>query len=439
MAAVLHRTHSPAKCDSDSHEDSLEDMAKCVLSLENKFQWFDDVKREIEKRCGITTEHYWTDDDIRLAWEETQKMVKDYKRNQWAYVITFQEMKMFDDDDESDSTHSDLTECEQEEQPCSSATKKDPSDRPPQRVSERIIARKRRLEEDMSESKKARILAGSSPAIGIKIPLSELFGSEATSKQTETATSKYKLVHGYPSSKEIRREKTYVMSYDRNTKNAEWVYEILNKGTLAIKNNVKRKLSDFGKVAEYTRGHLVAAGNHRWCQKDDYGTYLFSNMSPQRSEMNRGVMKALEKVFHDQVTDINIRNVHVYTGPIIDSKSATQKSNGSDKAVPHSFFKVCIVENENGTVSEPKCYLIPNSDEFKARDYKESEDSSKNPVYKVGPVHLKNIQEYLQIVDIEKIERLSGLKFRSTDVQQYTDEIRSVTGEDGKEKSGCKF
>ncbi|XP_073800022.1 uncharacterized protein [Danio rerio] len=421
---------------ADLPEDSLEDMAECLLSFKNTFQWFDGIKEEIEKKCHIKTEHCWTYNDIRRAWEETPKIEINYIRYQWAYVITFQEMKMFDDD-KHDSTESDLTECEQEEQPCSSVTKKDSSDRPAQKVSQRIIARKRSLEEGISESKKAQNLAGSSPTIGIKIPLSELFGSEATSKQTKTATSKYKLIDGCPSRREIRKKKTYVMSYNRNTKNAEWVYEILNKGTLAMKDKVKLKLSVHSKVSDYTQCHLAAAANHRWCQKAYYDTYLFSNMSPKRSEINRGVMKALEKMIYDDITNNNILNVHVYTGPIIDSKSATQKSKGSKKAVPHSFFKVSIVENKNGTVSEPKCYLIHNSDKFKARDYKGSEDP-KNPVYKVGTVHLKKIQECLQIVDIEKIERLSGLKFRSTDVQQYTDEIRSVTGKDGKGKSGYK-
>nr|XP_017210191.1 endonuclease G, mitochondrial-like [Danio rerio]XP_021328279.1 endonuclease G, mitochondrial-like [Danio rerio] len=270
--------------------------------------------------------------------------------------------------------------------------------------------------------------SASSSAIGIKIPLSELFGSEATSEPPKlTVPSAYKLIDECPSKKKIRTKKSYVMSYNENTKNAEWVYEILNKDTLAKKDIAKGKFSDYSKVAGYTRGHLAAASNHGWCQEAYDETFLFSNISPQCAELNKHMMNALEKWCQETVTD-QILNVHVYTGPIITANSAIQRRNASEKVVPDSFFKVIIKENRNGTVSEPIGYLITNDETTLVKD---AEDKVK---------HAMPIDEFVQTKykkSVRDIESISGLKFCETNVRVVNEENRSVTwtGENAKGES----
>ncbi|KAF4116424.1 hypothetical protein G5714_003913 [Onychostoma macrolepis] len=69
------------------------------------------------------------------------------------------------------------------------------------------------------------------------------------------------------------------MSYDTETKNAEWVYEILNESTL--ENTWKEHMS-FGRNelenTDYQQGHLAAAANHRTLAGSP--PWLFSARSP---------------------------------------------------------------------------------------------------------------------------------------------------------------
>ncbi|CAM4328441.1 unnamed protein product [Leuciscus chuanchicus] len=51
-------------------------------------------------------------------------------------------------------------------------------------------------------------------------------------------------------------------------------------------------------------------------------------------------------------------NVHVYSGPIY--RSLMNPPWFQEKLVPTHFFKVIIVENKDGTVRKPECYVFPN-------------------------------------------------------------------------------
>lgn len=93
----------------------------------------------------------------------------------------------------------------------------------------------------------------------------ELVPSVAVAKQSQTDTAHYKLINGSPSAfnyNNLRKRKSYAMSFNKETNNAEWVYEILNEDTLK-KNDLKEKGSP------YHRGHLasgcqsqVVSGSH---------------------------------------------------------------------------------------------------------------------------------------------------------------------------------
>ncbi|XDV11339.1 hypothetical protein PO909_000305 [Leuciscus waleckii] len=206
------------------------------------------------------------------------------------------------------------------------------------------------------------------------------------------------------------------MLYDNQTRNAAWVYEILNKSTLA-NNNVDER-TDFiqdESVHEefqtpddvnmfsgtgYDRGHLAAAANHRWCQRAFDDTYLLSNIIPQQHDFNRGMWKELEEYCREIAKTEEVRNVHVYTGPLYlssDSKKCVEYVIVGWKLVPTHLFKVIIVEDKDGKVQVPECYKMPNKT-------------------------LDTIR-----VEIEDIQRDSGLIFEEREIsEEITDETWKV-------------
>uniref|UniRef100_A0A672L885 Uncharacterized protein n=1 Tax=Sinocyclocheilus grahami TaxID=75366 RepID=A0A672L885_SINGR len=184
----------------------------------------------------------------------------------------------------------------------------------------------------------------------IRIPFSAMFssGSPVSCRETQQP-SRYKLINGFPSDTDLKIRKSYAMSFDTETKNAKWVYEILNKETIV---NECERPEDFGQG--YVKGHLAAAANHRWCREANNDANLFSNIIPQNSTLNNSTWKTLE----NEVVTNKICNVHVYTGPLYLKQMDNSVLGG--KRVPTHLFKVIIVENVNGTVRAPACYVMPN-------------------------------------------------------------------------------
>uniref|UniRef100_A0A672KLY3 Uncharacterized protein n=1 Tax=Sinocyclocheilus grahami TaxID=75366 RepID=A0A672KLY3_SINGR len=110
------------------------------------------------------------------------------------------------------------------------------------------------------------------------------------------------------------------------------------------------------KDTDYVRGHLAAAANHMWCQEAYKDTYLISNMTPQLKSINNGIWKMLENYCRKIIYKDEVRNVHVYTGPLYLNSNEGLTMEG--KAVPTHYFKVVIVENVNGK-AKVECYMAP--------------------------------------------------------------------------------
>nr|XP_021328243.1 uncharacterized protein LOC101885345 [Danio rerio] len=390
----------------DPPDNYLDDMAECLLFYFNRFQWLE-VKNEIEETCDIKNQHLWSNEDIKKASDETERMVKkrDPKVKQWACVVTFQIKQRLDyEKHKTSETQSSLTDAAQ---PFGTVTP-DLSHRPADRASQRGYS-----------------------AIGIKIPLSELFGNEATSEQAVTIPSEYKLTDGCPSRRKITRKKSYVSSYNENTNNPDWVFEILNKQTLAQNYTGTGRFPECDIGKDYNKGHLAAARNNRWSKQAFEDTFDLINMSPQLAELNNCMWKSLEHRCRKKAKDNNIRNLHVYTGTIIlDSGSVGQS--GNKKAVPDYFYKV-IIEETDGTVSKPVCYLIYN-DKDKIKHDLETRGPERDFLTQRYRIHIENtenenignIEHTEKTEDIKNIKNIIG-KIFVRPAQMYTDEIRSVT------------
>ncbi|XP_048035872.1 endonuclease G, mitochondrial-like [Megalobrama amblycephala] len=275
----------------------------------------------------------------------------------------------------------------------------------------------------------------------ILIPFFKMYGniSDSDVDPNSTDESTYKLVNGCPSYSDVRIRKSYVMSYNNKTKNAEWVYEILNKDTL--KENCKAHGS-FGRnefeEKDYVQGHLAAAANHRWCQEAYHDTFLISNMVPQKKDLNNGDWKTIENYSREKAMNDEVCNVHVYSGPLYlkgkKNKEGTKVEDFYDhadlstlerkggKVTPTHFFKVIIVENKDGTVKEPECYVMPKVN---------TDDVAVEKFDKKNIVKIKH-REY-----IKTIEKLSGLKFREETPPNVVtkDCIKTITGEGEKGES----
>ncbi|XP_016354548.1 endonuclease G, mitochondrial-like [Sinocyclocheilus anshuiensis] len=259
----------------------------------------------------------------------------------------------------------------------------------------------------------------------ILIPFLKMSGEQLVcTPDQEFDGSLCELIDRYPSEKnahypDIRIRKSYIMSYNNETKNAKWVYEILNNDTLKI--NCKENGS-FGKneFEGYEQGHLAAAANHRWCQEAYHDTFLMSNMTPQLEEVNNSFMKIVENFCRKKAIDENVRNVHVYTGPLylkfVRGKYVVlepEKEEKPGKKIPTHYFKVAFVEDKNGIVNLHS-FVVPQI-EKEEKDFPEPK-----------------VEQF--VCDIVKIQKLSGLRFMESRNENTMGKIKSIKWEGENEK-----
>ncbi len=103
--------------------------------------------------------------------------------------------------------------------------------------------------------------------------------------------------HGFPSLDNVRAFDDFVLAYDKRNRTAHWVFEHLTQEHVKRVEGINRDDTSFNeddsvhqyfrgtnadyKKSGYDRGHLAAAGNHRWSQKAMDQTFTLSNIAPQ--------------------------------------------------------------------------------------------------------------------------------------------------------------
>lgn len=161
----------------------------------------------------------------------------------------------------------------------------------------------------------------------------------------------------------------YSLSYDKNYRQAEWVYYRLNpeliQGPAQRKNNFRTdpqikvdpvQASDYS-GSGYDRGHLVPAGDMKYSDLSMSETFFMSNMSPQVPRFNQGIWAKLENYVRNFVVKRNCDCI-VISGPVLQPFLPVIK--GKNIAIPEYYFKI-VVDYESIPV-QVKAYLMPNKE-----------------------------------------------------------------------------
>lgn len=403
----FRRSSSRDENSSDISEDIVEELLSYVSGLKS----IKEVKAKIEKKCGIKNKVTWSVKDIKQAWRESE-MRTSSKRNNWSCVIVLEELKRRVRDDKNNErkeAEPDL-KVNEDMQAFGTAQRKE-------NTGSQLFVSNTELKMVGDASQAAELLQNTliteekieqnfyQQQLYIQIPLSDMSegNQEDYERESTNSNSRYKLINGYPSVNEIRRRKSYVMSYNNNTNNADWVYEILNGSTLA--NNCEKELV-LGDTC-YHRGHLAAAANHRWCIEAKTDASFNENKAPQQEHLNTRNWKDLEVYCRKKTDESTVLNVHVYTGTLYCGPIRML----GGKALPAFLYKVLIVENNDGTVEEPECFVFPNQ----------------------CPIS-NYFEHYKQ--DILVFQRDSGLNFICIHPEVTQDRIKSIKWEGKNEQRG---
>lgn len=101
----------------------------------------------------------------------------------------------------------------------------------------------------------------------------------------------------------------------------------------------------------FDKGHVSAAQDNACDPVRESECFYFSNMVPQRPNLNRGTYKAWEEWSRKEVVTKKI-TLHIVGGPL-----GTLMTIGKDKVVAPQYSWVAVLEGSVWT-----CYLFPNTD-----------------------------------------------------------------------------
>ncbi len=172
----------------------------------------------------------------------------------------------------------------------------------------------------------------------------------------------------------ILRKTAFIVSYNKDTKLANWVaWNLAGEHT----DGPYRRMSSFYEDEEvplpratnddyrgsgWSRGHMCPAGDNKWNEQAMYDTFSLVNVCPQNANLNSGLWNSIEMDCRRWARKFG--DVYIVCGPIYMKREHEMIGNHLI-AVPEAFFKVVLCLN-----GIPKAigFIVRNTDGMKKRD-----------------------------------------------------------------------
>ena len=170
----------------------------------------------------------------------------------------------------------------------------------------------------------------------------------------------------------INQDGRYSYMYSPKDKQAQWVAYMITSSDLKGKS-VKRSnnfrpdkavtrnrwktatKSDYYKTS-FDRGHLLPSADRNKSKKENKATYIFSNISPQKSQLNRNPWRLLEEQIRSWANKYD--TLYVVTGGVLEDSEMGHI--GKNKVtVPHRYYKVVL--SVKNSVYNAIGFVLPNS------------------------------------------------------------------------------
>ncbi len=202
---------------------------------------------------------------------------------------------------------------------------------------------------------------------------------------------------------EVVRHTWFVLSYNEDHEQAEWVaYELtrdrLNQNWAERPNSFRPDPDVHTESATprdytgsgYDKGHLCPAADMAFNDAAIDETFLMSNMSPQTPAFNVGVWRELEELTRDWARKFN--HLYVVTGPVLTQPGLGQVG-FSKVTIPGAFYKVLLAPDQHKAIA----FVLPNA------------------------ISTKPVMEYSYSID--KVEQLTGLDFFPNTLKGLDEEL----------------
>lgn len=108
----------------------------------------------------------------------------------------------------------------------------------------------------------------------------------------------------------------------------------------------------------YDRGHLAPSADFRWSAKALSESYLYSNMSPQKAEFNRGAWGQLEDRIRGYLYRHPETQLYVVTGPELQGDLPVIERGVNKVSIPKYYWKIALDLKNKKAIG----FLMPNQE-----------------------------------------------------------------------------
>jgi len=177
--------------------------------------------------------------------------------------------------------------------------------------------------------------------------------TEATAPIADRMTQPDLLLQTTPSdvpSKIIKR-RAYTMSYNSDTRTANWVaWTLTREHTYGSNQRSDQRFEEDPEVptpratyqdyynSRYDRGHLCPAGDNKWDTEAMTETFLMTNICPQNHGLNKEDWNTLEQQCRTWARRYG--EVTIVCGPVFDAEAQPRRIGRNKVQVPDAFFKI---------------------------------------------------------------------------------------------------
>jgi len=177
--------------------------------------------------------------------------------------------------------------------------------------------------------------------------------------------------YGIPAADQVLFNRYYITGYSYYFRQAKWTLEIVNVPTINAEPEGVERIDDFRpdfripqifradlvdfKDSGYDRGHMIPSADLRETGLQNSETFLLSNMSPQKPDLNRHIWRTLENNIRILNNKEEILETYVLTGPVFYFDKTvdiigTNDNNDVTIPVPHAYFKSILTEDKKGKI-----------------------------------------------------------------------------------------
>lgn len=160
-----------------------------------------------------------------------------------------------------------------------------------------------------------------------------------------------------------------LLSYNETHEQPNWVAHMVipavNDGTLTRTNDFRPDpkvptgtavKADYW-YSGYDRGHLAPSADFRWSKAAISESYFYSNMAPQRPELNRERWAELEGFLRKYVW-AKEEALYLITGPIFEEGMETITQGPNTVSIPKFFYKIAL--DYSGDEHKAIAFILPN-------------------------------------------------------------------------------